>query len=54
MSEALFSFICTVLLIIVLVGGYFLVKAFPVVGIIGFCIFVFCLIWFALWLALAD
>nr|DAV26795.1 MAG TPA: hypothetical protein [Caudoviricetes sp.] len=49
MSEVLSSFIFTVLFIAVLVGGYLLVKAFPIIGIIGFCIFLFCLLWFAFW-----
>lgn len=54
MYEVVVSFICTALMIIFLVGGYFLVKAFPIVGIIGFCIFVFCIFWFFVWVIISD
>lgn len=54
MSEVLFSFICTVLLVCILVGGYLLVKAFPIVGIIGFLIFVFCIFWFFVWVIISN
>lgn len=54
MYEVVVSFIATALMIGILVGGYFLVKAFPIVGIIGFCILVFCVFWFFAWIIISD
>ena len=54
MNEVLSSFIFTVLSLVVLVGGFLLVKAFPIIGIIGFCIFLFCLLWFVFLLMLVG
>lgn len=54
MNEVLKSFIFTVIVITVVIGGYFLVMAFPIIGIIAFCIFMFCLLWFVFLLMLVG
>lgn len=54
MKEIILSFLLLWVIIGIVIGGYLLVTTFPIVGIVLFFSFFFCLFWFVLWLMILD